>query len=82
LLPPDAISDRMMSAPGPLHQPGKLSWGCERMIGRFVEPRPRLFRRRDRMAIPPTSEEFLFWGAAIAIFIFAGGVMIYTSHFH
>jgi hypothetical protein len=30
----------------------------------------------------PNWEEALFWGAAIAIFIFAGGVMIYTSHFH
>jgi hypothetical protein len=25
-------------------------------------------------------EEIFFWGAAIAIFIFAGGVMILTSH--
>jgi hypothetical protein len=25
-------------------------------------------------------EEVLFWGTAIAIFIFAGGVMIFTNH--
>jgi hypothetical protein len=52
------------------------------MIGWFAEPSPRLFRRRDRMAIPPKIEELLFWGIAVAIFIFGGGVMIYTSHFH
>jgi hypothetical protein len=34
------------------------------------------------MAIARKGEELLFWGAAIAIFIFGGGVMIYTSHFH
>jgi hypothetical protein len=26
-------------------------------------------------------EEVLFWAVALAIFIFAGGVMIFTSHF-
>jgi hypothetical protein len=34
------------------------------------------------MTIPRKGDEFLFWGAAIAIFIFGGGVMIYTGHFH
>jgi hypothetical protein len=33
------------------------------------------------MAIPPKGE-LLFWGAAIAIFVFGGGVVIYASHFH
>jgi hypothetical protein len=26
-------------------------------------------------------EEVLFWAVALAIFIFAGGVMIFTNHF-
>jgi hypothetical protein len=26
--------------------------------------------------------EMLFWGAAIAIFIFAGGIVIVTGHVH
>jgi hypothetical protein len=31
---------------------------------------------------PNKKWEALFWGVAIAIFIFAGDVMIFTSHFH
>jgi hypothetical protein len=26
-------------------------------------------------------DEVLFWAVALAVFIFAGGVMIFTSHF-
>jgi hypothetical protein len=53
------------------------------MIGLAVGP----VRGRDRCPRKPEcdksmpGEEVLFWGAAIAIFIFAGGVMILTSHF-
>jgi hypothetical protein len=34
------------------------------------------------MALPRKGEELLFWGTAIAIFVFGGGVVIYTGHFH
>jgi hypothetical protein len=40
--------------------------------------------RRTTALLMPTPnkdwEEVLFWGTAIAIFIFAGGVMIFTNH--
>lgn len=39
-------------------------------------------RPRATMAPPTDRSELLFWGAAIAIFIFSGFVVIYMTHFH
>jgi hypothetical protein len=41
-------------------------------------------RRTTALPMPTPNkdweEEVLFWGTAIAIFIFAGGIMIFTNH--
>jgi hypothetical protein len=42
---------------------------------------PKGFEGSRSVPVPNKKWEVLFWGAAIAIFIFAGCVMIFVSHF-
>jgi hypothetical protein len=42
---------------------------------------PKGFEGGRPVPVPNKKWEVLFWGAAIAIFVFAGCVMIFVSHF-